>query len=163
MPKYLFKRPDSQNWCVRFRYPPPGREVVRNGKIELREVIEESLGTPDFKQAEILATPLIGQHKAALLALKPRLEVNWRRDYEPGLHDAPNGERVAATERELSFYGPDGKLLRTRSNGGPEMQIVNLEPRLGLPVPVGERLISFDEKEVRKAATVKTKSRRCDH
>ena len=155
MSKYLFKRPDSQNWCIRFRYPPPGREVEINGKIELREVIEKSLGTPDIKQAEILAHPLIGQHKAALLALKPRLEVNWRREYEPGLHDAPKGERVAATERELTFYSADGKLLRTSPNGGPEMQIVNLEHRLGIP-SVGSRMIQFDEKEVRKAAAVKT-------
>ncbi|HML07876.1 MAG TPA: tyrosine-type recombinase/integrase [Xanthobacteraceae bacterium] len=137
MPKYLFKRPDSQNWCVRFRYP--------------HKVVEKSLGTPDLKEAEILAGPYITQHKAALLALKPRLEVTWRRDYEPGLHDAPNCERVAATETELTFYDASGKLLRKAPNGGPEFQIVNLEHRLG--IPSSGRMIQFDEKEARKAAT----------
>ena len=85
MPKYLFLRPDSRNWHVRFRYPD--------------RVVEKSLGTPDIKRAEILALPHIAHHKEALLAAKPRIEAIWRYEYEPGgLHDGPNGERVAATE-----------------------------------------------------------------
>jgi integrase len=123
MPKYLFLRPDSHNWHVRFRYPD--------------KVIERSLGTPDIKKAEILSLPLIARHKATLLAAKPSLEATWRYEYEPGgLHDGPNGERVAATETELKFYGPDGKLLRTAPNGEPAFQLVNLEKRLGIPFAV---------------------------
>ena len=61
------------------------------------------------------------------------------------LHDGPNGERVAATETELKFYGPDGKLLRTTPNGEPVFQIVNLEHRLGIPIPVEERMIADEE------------------
>ena len=64
---------------------------------------EKSLGTSDRRQAEMLALPLISEHKAALLAAKLHLETKWRRQYEPGLHNGPNGERVAATERELAF------------------------------------------------------------
>ena len=101
MPKYLFLRPDSKNWHVRFRYPD--------------RVVEKSLATPDLRRAEILALPHIAHHKETLLAAKPRIESAWRYEYEPGtLHDGPNGERIAASESELKFYGHDGKLLRTR-------------------------------------------------
>jgi hypothetical protein len=44
-----------------------------------------------------LALPQIAEHKAALLASKLHVETSWRRQYEPGLHDGPNGERIAAT------------------------------------------------------------------
>ena len=40
------------------------------------------------------------------------------------MHDGPNGERIAATERELSFYDATGKLLRAEPNGGPSFQLV---------------------------------------
>jgi len=119
---YLFQRPGSANWYVKLQAPG-----VR---------VEKSLGTSDRRQAEILALPMIGEHKARLLAARPRLEPTWRREFEPGLHDGPNGERIAATERELNFYSADGKLLRTAPNGGPAFQLVNLEGRLGLTVPV---------------------------
>lgn len=85
---------------------------------------ERSLGTSDRRQAEMLALPLISEHKAALLAAKLHLETTWRRQYEPGLHNGPNGERIAATERELSFYDATGKLLRTEPNGGLSYQLV---------------------------------------
>lgn len=138
-PKHLFLRPDSRNWHIRFRYPD--------------KIVEKSLGTPDVKKAEILSLPLIAQHKAKLLARNPRLETAWRYDYEPGgLHDAPNGERVVASETELKFYGSDGKLLRTAPNGEPIFQIVNLEPRLGIPFPVEVQVTE----EARKAAAIKS-------
>jgi integrase len=136
MAKYLFQRPDSRNWHVRFRYPD--------------KVVEKSLGTPDIKMAEILALPMIAKHKTVLLSRKPRLEATWRYDYAPGgLHDAPNGERVAATETELKFYGSDGKLLRTEPNGSPAFRIANLEYRLGIPF-ADERMVPVTE-EARKA------------
>ena len=129
MPKYLFLRPDSRNWHVRFRYPD--------------RVVEKSLGTPDIKRAEILVLPYIAHHKEALLAAKPRIEAVWRYEYEPGgLHDGPNGERVAATETELKFYGPDGKLLRTTPNGAPSVRIGNLQHRFGIPF-VDDRMIAI--------------------
>jgi integrase len=107
---YLFQRPGSRNWWIKLQ--APGKRT------------EKSLGTSDRRQAEILALPLIGEHKAALLAAKLHVETAWRREYEPGLHDGPNGERIAATERELSFYDGTGKLLRTEPNGGPSFQLV---------------------------------------
>lgn len=141
MAKYLFKRPDSQNWCIRFRYPD--------------KVIEKSLCTPDIKRAEILSLPLIAQHKAALLSLKPRLEALWRHDYKPGLHANPDGGHIAATDTELQFYGADGQLLRTTANGRTTLAIVNLEHRLGIP-SIDDRMIAFNGKEVRTAAMDKT-------
>ena len=141
MPKYLFLRPDSRNWHVRFRYPD--------------RVVERSLGTPDIKRAEILALPHIAHHKEALLAAKPRIETIWRYEYEPGgLHDGPNSERVAATETELKFYGPDGKLLRTTPNGAPSVRIGNLQHRIGIPF-VDDRMIAITA-EGRPALQVKT-------
>jgi hypothetical protein len=72
----------------------------------------------------MLALPLVSEHKVALLAAKLHVETAWRREYEPGLHDGPNGERIAATDRELSFYDATGKLLRIEPNGGPTLQLV---------------------------------------
>jgi integrase len=129
---YLFQRPGSANWWIKLQ--SPGKRI------------EKSLHTPDRKQAEIIALPLIAHHKAALLAAKPRMEAVWRYEYQPSadLQNGPNGERVAATETELKFYGPDGRLLRTASNGGPMFQLINLE-RLGIPVPVGERMFTIPQ------------------
>ena len=107
---YLFQRPGSTNWWIKLQAPD--------------KRTEKSLGTPDRRQAEILALPMIAEHKASLLALRPHVETTWRRKYEPGLHDSPDGGRIAATERELSHYDASGKLLRTELNGGPVMQLV---------------------------------------
>ncbi len=107
---YLFQRPGSSNWWIRLR-SPGGRQ-------------EKSLGTADKRQAELLALPLITQHKAALMAVRPRLETVWACRLVPGLHDNPDGGRIAATKRELSFYDAAGKLLRTEPNGGPEQRLM---------------------------------------
>ncbi len=96
-------------------------------------------------EAELKALPLIADHKAKLLQARPRIETTWRHEYAPGLHDGLNGERIAATERELTHYNADGTLLRTAQNGGPSVRIVNLEPRLGIPF-VDDRMIQFTEK-----------------
>lgn len=141
-PKYLFKRPDSQMWCTRFRYPDGA-------------VVETSLKTPDLKEAEILSATPIAQHKAKLLAMKPRLEVAWQHDYAPGMHDGPNGERVAATNTEVSFYGQDGALLRTTPNGRAAFRIANLQHRLGVP-HVSNRMVPINEEEAKKTTAVKS-------
>ena len=49
---YLSKRPNSQHWRVRFQMD--GRSV------------EKSLRTPDRTVAELMALPLIAEHKAKL-------------------------------------------------------------------------------------------------
>jgi integrase len=141
---YLFQRPGSSNWWIKLQ--SPGKRV------------EKSLGTRDKKEAEIIALPLIARHKAALLAARPRMETVWRYEYEPSadMQDASNGERVLASETELKFYGPDGKLLRTTPNGGPSFRVVNLQHRLGIPF-VDERMIGFTE-EARARARAKPKT-----
>jgi integrase len=102
---YLRLRPGSSNWTIRLQYPD-GRDVVR------------SLGTPDRRQAEIIAGPMITAHKAALLAARPRLVASWQHAYEPGReHVAPDGARIIATDRELIHIGHNGAITRTEPNG----------------------------------------------
>ena len=121
---YLMKRKGSHNWRLRLQYPG-------------ERVFEKSLGTRDEKQAEIVALrdygDKIAEHKARLLAARPRIEEAWRHEYAPGLHEGPDGERIFATERELHHLNSQGVTLRTTQNGGPEHRVVNLERRLGIP------------------------------
>jgi hypothetical protein len=105
-------------------FPPGAPGTTLSLSQALGKRTEKSLGTSDRRQAEILALPLISEHKVAVLAAKLHVETGWRREYEPGLHDGPNGERIAATERELSFYDATGKLLRAEPNDGPSFQLV---------------------------------------
>jgi integrase len=101
---YLFQRPGSANWWIRLR--SPGKTVAR------------SLGTSDRREAEIVALPLIGDHKTALLAARPRFEVSWWHAYEPGReHVAPDGGKILATDRQLFYIGQDGAIIRTEPNG----------------------------------------------
>jgi integrase len=120
---YLFLRPGSQNWHVKLQFP--GHRV------------EKSLGTPDRREAEVLALPYIAEHKAKLLAARPRIESTWQHQYEPGReHVGPDSGRIIATERELIHLDAKGVITRRAVNGGPAHQLVGLERRLGLPFPV---------------------------
>jgi integrase len=109
---YLFKRAGSQYWRVRFQMG--GRSV------------EQSLKTTDRREAELAALPLIAEHKAKLLAMRPRLEATWVSQYEPGLHIEPDGRRLFATERELHHLDGNGTVVRREPNGGPGHNLVNL-------------------------------------
>jgi integrase len=101
---YLFQRPGSGNWYIKLQLP--GNRI------------ERSLGTPVRAEAEILALPIIAQHKAALLAARPRLETIWKHKLEPGrLHTAPDGGRILATDRELYYINHNGATTRTEPNG----------------------------------------------
>jgi hypothetical protein len=62
---YLFQCGGSQNWWVKLR--AAGKRV------------ERSLGTPDKAVAELLALPLIQEHKAAMLAARQPEGVTFRR------------------------------------------------------------------------------------
>jgi hypothetical protein len=73
---YLFLRPGSRNWHVKPQSPS--------------KRVERSLGTPDRAQAEILALPMIAEHKVKLLEARPRLETTWQHEYEPGRPVCPN-------------------------------------------------------------------------
>ena len=107
---YMFLRPGSRNWHIKLQ-SPTGR-------------IEKSLGTPDRVQAEILALPMIAEHKAALLAARPRVETTWHHTLAPGLHVSPDGGHIAATERELNYYDSTGAIVRTEPNRVQSFQLV---------------------------------------
>jgi len=88
-PTCLFRRDDSTNWWVR----------LRSGN----QRIEKSLRTSDRREAEILAAPMIAEHKAALLAARRRLET---RPYtlDPDRFDpAAAADLVAPPARAPSF------------------------------------------------------------
>ena len=120
---YLFQRPGSRNWHIKLQ-SPTGR-------------VEKSLRTPDRVQAEILALPMVAEHKAALLAVRPQLEATWQHEYEPGReHVGPDGERIIATDRELIYLNQNGGITRTAHNGAPAWAMVGLERRLEIPIPV---------------------------
>ena len=107
---YLFKRNGSQYWRVRVQMG--GRSV------------EQSLKTTDRREAELAALPLIAEHKAKLLARRPRLEASWKPQYEPGLQVGPDGRRIFATERELHHLDAEGRTTLTTQNGGPSHALV---------------------------------------
>jgi integrase len=108
---YLFLRPGSQNWHIKLQ-SPTGR-------------VEKSLRTPDRRQAEVLALPLIAEHRAALLAARPRLEPSWHHEYEPGReHIGPDGGRIIATERELIYLDANGVITSRAPNGEPTLRVM---------------------------------------
>ena len=111
---YLFQRPGSSNWWVRLRSPS--------------QTVVKSLGTAKRAEAEIIALPQIAEHKARLLAARPRVERTWQSRLEPGLHIGPDGGHVAATDRELTYYDHNGAFLRTEANGGLAFQIAGHAP-----------------------------------
>jgi integrase len=122
---YLFQRPGSENFYVKLR-SPTGR-------------IEKSLGTSDRREAEIAALPLICDHKAALLAARPRIVPTFMREYEPGLHTGLNGERIFATASELHYLDEAGHTIRTESNG------VTVRRLVGAPLSAKGEFEAFDE------------------
>jgi len=87
---YLFQRPRSPNWYVKLRSAGERREIC--------------LRTSDKAQAEIIALPMIAEHKARLLAARPRFEMQWLPVFAPGLHTSPDGSKVYATARELHYF-----------------------------------------------------------
>jgi hypothetical protein len=60
---YIFQRPGSSNWYVKLRSPGEKRKEVL-------------LGTSERALAEIIARPMVAEHKAKALAARPRLERN---------------------------------------------------------------------------------------
>jgi integrase len=103
---YLFKRPESENWWIKLR--AAGKRV------------ERSLGTSDKAVAELLALPMIAQHKGLLLAARPTpAGVTFQHEYEPGReHAGPDGGRIIATERELIYLDKEGRIRIRGPNGG---------------------------------------------
>jgi len=105
-------------------------------------------------QAEILALPMIAEHKAKLLQARPRLEATWQHDFEPGReHVNPDGNRIIATDRELIYLDAKGLITGRAPNGAHAFQLVGLERRLGLTVPIP---IEVTEAAKRPAVAAKT-------
>jgi hypothetical protein len=111
---YLFQRPGCQNWHIKLQYT--GALAEKMG----RKKVEKSLGTPDRAEAEILAMPLIEQHKRVLLEQQRAQDfptVGLQRRYEPGReHQGPAGERIIATEADLIYLDVNGSILKTERN-----------------------------------------------
>ena len=108
---YLFQRPDSKFWQLKLQSPDGRREL--------------SLKTTDRAQAEIMALPLIAEHKAKLLARRPTVATVWQHELEPNReHVAADGSRIVATERELIYINHNGAVTRTAPNGRPAYQLM---------------------------------------
>jgi integrase len=132
LPRYLFRRKDSNNLYVRLQ--PPGQKVI-----------ERSLGTADVKAAEIAAADLIKRHKLTMygrrLTRLPQVHAARASAYAPGMHDG-----FFATERELrdlttgAVIGP---------NGGPA-EILTPAPLDGVP-----SFEAYDAAKARPTPTVK--------
>ena len=102
---YIFQRDGSANWWIKLR---------SGGKR-----IEHSLGTSDRREAEILALPMIAEHKTRLLAARPRIERIWRHRFEPGReHVGEDGGRILATDKDLFHIDHKGAITKTEPNGG---------------------------------------------
>jgi len=122
--RYLFQRPGSANYWLKLQPPPTADAAIWRERMGITTTkLQKSLGTSDKYQAEVIAGPYVTRHKAAVLAAKLHLAPIWRRQFEPGLHDGPDGGLIAATETEVSFYDAAGKLLRTAPNGGPSFKM----------------------------------------
>ncbi|MGC1353087.1 MAG: hypothetical protein WA858_25435, partial [Xanthobacteraceae bacterium] len=122
---YIFQRSGSENFYVKLR-SPLGR-------------VEKSLGTPHRREAEIAALPLIRDHKAALLAARPRVETTFEREYDPGLHTGLNGERIFATATDLHYLDEQGHTIRTEPNGVLSRRLV------GGPLSAKREFEAFDQ------------------
>ena len=103
---YLFLRPGSRNWHIRFQ----GEERT-----------ERSLGVSDRRQAEIIALPMIAAHRAKVLARQPRFVTGWWHELEPGQkHIGPDGGEIIATDKELIYLNHNGAVIKTEPNGAPQ-------------------------------------------
>jgi integrase len=103
---YIFAHSESKNLFVRLR-DEKGRRFVR------------SLRTTDRAVAEVVAGPMVTEHKARLLAARAPEGVMWRHEYEPGReHLGPDGGRIVATERELIYLDAEGRIRIKGPNGG---------------------------------------------
>ena len=112
-----------------------------------------SLKTDDKTDAEMRAVPLIADHKASILAARPRFESAWRHDLAPGLHDTVGG-KVFATDRELHYLDADGRTIRTAPNGQMDWKIVGRD-RLGIGGAFVGRVVELGPEHARPTLPTK--------
>jgi hypothetical protein len=91
-------------------------------KRDVKRAFEKSLGTPDRREAEALAAPLIAQHKKLLVVHAARVgqPSSFRREVlrleiEPGKYNHSDGSMTVATQREITVFHADGS-MSTRLN-----------------------------------------------
>jgi integrase len=119
---YIFQRRGSPNFYIKLRSPAePGEKKAKR--------IEKCLNTTDRAVAEIRSLPMIAEHKARLLAARPRIETTWQHKLEPGReHAAPDGGKIVATDRQLIHIGPNGSIKTIEPNGSDAFQLVSRSP-----------------------------------
>jgi hypothetical protein len=69
---------------------------------------------------------MIAEHKAKLLAARPRFDMVWKHAMEPGReHAGLDGGKIVATDKELIHIGHNGVVLKIEPNGGRALQLVS--------------------------------------
>src|SRR4051794_19744799 len=88
---YLFRRSPKGPWWYKLR--SGGKRV------------EKSTKKTDYDEAYLGALQHIGEHKARLIAARPRIEPTWQHEYAPGReHVGPDGGRILAQRHSPSRY-----------------------------------------------------------
>jgi integrase len=139
---HIFQRPQSQNFYVRLRNEH-GRRFI------------QSLGTTDRREAEVKALPLIAEHKAHLLAARPRVEPFWLHKMEPGReHVGEEGGKIIATDRELIHIGHNGTIIKQEPNGA-LVKALRFSNVPGAPFTVRLPDVFIDAEKARPTVAVK--------
>ena len=124
---YLFHKNGSPNWFLRLQ---GDRETI------------ESLRTSNRLEAEARAAVKIGEHKAALLAARPKVTTIWDSTHKQFGLRFIEGKQIFVTERELrdaetgAVIGPNGgwaELLTPAPRGGPSFKAYDEAKRLAPP------------------------------
>lgn len=113
MPKsvgYLYRKRDSINWWIKLQYPAS----------MCRPMVRKSLGTPDRTEAEIMALPMIQQHKRELYLVRQnvtrKLHVgSVMNRYPLGDSTLEDGTKVFATQTTAVLIR-DGVLVAQEDN-----------------------------------------------
>jgi integrase len=130
---YLFHKNDSPNYYIRFQRC--GKDVIT------------SLHTSNRLEAEARAAVKIGDHKAALLAARPKVTPIWDSTHKQFGLRFIEGKQVFVTERELrdpetgAVIGPNGgwaELLTPAPRGGPSFKAYDEAKRLAPPARNGD-------------------------
>ena len=124
---YLFHKNGSPNWFLRLQ---GDRETI------------ESLRTSNRLEAEARAAVKIGEHKAALLAARPKVTTIWDSTHKQFGLRFIEGKQIFVSERELrdpetgAVIGPNGgwaELLTPAPRGGPSFKAYDEAKRLAPP------------------------------
>ena len=115
-------------WYVRVQDTATGQDFAR------------SLQTRDKLEAEVKAAEFITQHKARILARRPRVVTEWVHAYTPGQsHSDGNGGQIIATDRELIYLNHNGAVTKTTPNGRNMVHLEGNVPGVDMNAPAPER------------------------